>query len=372
MDFKFSKETEEKTKGEPAPADKGRQNGLLVLLLILVAGFAYLYFFTGLIRPQPEQKQATPPAPQVIKKPLPTPAGQAAVMKAASSAKATAAKTAPAVAPAGQPQAVTAVPKVEPSPTAPQVKSPAVAAKQQKPVEKGTGNEVKGKATPPPSKQEKPAVTPPAKVASTSVASKEKDKGANDKTSSPAKAKEKAASTAKAPLSKERAAKARVAAKPAKGESRASGPWTVVVGTYQLEDAMAADIIRVRKTGLPASVQPGGRKKTHMNRLFLSEHANREQAQAELGRLRKHTADAFMLEQGGKFAVFAGSYLLDARAGSERERLAGEGFQLRLQKVDVAVPSRVLTACSFVERDEAEAALAKLRAAGLKPSLVRQ
>jgi len=62
MDLKPSNDT---------TAEKGKQNMLLVVLLILVAAFAYLYFFTGLIKPQEAQKPTEAPAPQVVKMPLP-------------------------------------------------------------------------------------------------------------------------------------------------------------------------------------------------------------------------------------------------------------------------------------------------------------
>ena len=77
MDIKFSKDADE---SQPAGGDnKGRQNVLLVVLLLLVGGFAYIYFFTGLIKPMPEQKVAeAPAAPQVVKNPLPAPDGASA------------------------------------------------------------------------------------------------------------------------------------------------------------------------------------------------------------------------------------------------------------------------------------------------------
>src|SRR6185369_4046987 len=100
--------------------EKGTQNVLLVVLLVLVAGFGYIYFFTGLIKPTQEQKLAEAPAvPQVIKKPLPSPDG-GPVKGAAGGA--TEAKTE--VAPPVKPEPVKAAPAPAPVP-APVVK-PAV------------------------------------------------------------------------------------------------------------------------------------------------------------------------------------------------------------------------------------------------------
>ena len=72
MDFKFSKDSGD-SQQQGAPGEKKNQGSLLVLLLILVGGFSYLYFFTDLIKPQEGQKtaEAPAPAPPVAKMPLP-------------------------------------------------------------------------------------------------------------------------------------------------------------------------------------------------------------------------------------------------------------------------------------------------------------
>jgi cell division protein FtsN len=150
------------------------------------------------------------------------------------------------------------------------------------------------------------------------------------------------------------------------------GPWTVIVGNYLLEDALAADMVRVRKAGLEAAVQPGSKRKAPMNRLLVAEYDNRGVARAELDKLKRYTSDAFIIEHGGKFAVYAGSYLLDARAKSEKERLAAAGFTLTLKRVEVGIPTKRLSAGTFSDKKSADAVLKKLKAAGLKASLTRQ
>ena len=143
----------------------------------------------------------------------------------------------------------------------------------------------------------------------------------------------------------------------------------MLVGNYVLEEAMTTDLALVRKAGLEAYVVPGTQKKTHMNRLLLAEFTDRASAQAELAKLKRSTSDAFIIETAGMHQVYAGSYLLDGRAVSEKERLAAAGFSLTLKRVDVAIPSKNLTAGSFVEKSAAENTLKKLRAAGVKASL---
>jgi cell division septation protein DedD len=150
-----------------------------------------------------------------------------------------------------------------------------------------------------------------------------------------------------------------------------SGNWTVLVGNYVLEEALATDLARVRKAGFEAYIVPGVQKKTHMNRLLLAEFTDRDSAQAELAKLKRLTADAFIIDTAGMHVVYAGSYLLETRAASEKARLASGGFKLSVQRVDVAIPTKNLTAGSFAEKSSADEVLKKLRAAGVKASLSR-
>jgi cell division protein FtsN len=93
---------------------------------------------------------------------------------------------------------------------------------------------------------------------------------------------------------------------------------------------------------------------------------------AELAKLKRVTADAFMIDNADMHVVYAGSYLLDSRAASEKERLAAAGFKLTVKRVDVLIPTKNLTAGSFAEKSAADDVLKKLRAAGVKTTLTRQ
>jgi cell division septation protein DedD len=155
----------------------------------------------------------------------------------------------------------------------------------------------------------------------------------------------------------------------APGSPVVPGRWTVQVGNFVLEEAMATDLAQVRKAGFKAYVVPGTPKKTHMNRLLLGEFTDRAAAQVELDKLKRHTSDAFIIDSGGMHVVCAGSYLLDSRASSEKLRLEAAGFALTLKRVDVAIPSKNLTAGSFADKKEADDVLKKVRAAGIKATL---
>lgn len=320
MDFKFSKDSGDSQQPE-APGEKKKQSALLVLLLMLVGAFTYIYFFTSLIKPQEAQKTAglPAPAPQVVKMPLPPREGESAkpggkapekpeVPKAAATAPVTA------VVPATKPVAVSAKPAPEPA--------------------------AKAAPLPPRAKENPKSAVADKKI----TPAKDGMKNA----ASDAQAKQKTAATAK---------------------KTAPGPWSLVVGNYVLEEALSADMGRIRKAGFEPIIKPSTRKKTTMNRLFVSEFNDRTSAQTTLEKLKHHTSDAFVIEQGGRFVVYAGSYLQSESANSEKERLKGAGFTVTVKHADIAIPSQSLSVGPFNSKKAADSALGKLKGAGLKATL---
>lgn len=340
----------------------GKGRGVLLLcLLMLVGGFS-----CDRSGPQPEQKSAEA-EPPVTKLPLPQRGDQTAKPGPAAvnpdkNAPAPVAAAAPAPAPAaaalpageqpgkGEPKKAAAAPAgTKPLPAQVGAKAPkAVAA-----------------ARPGPAKPSAPEKAPAEKKAAAS--------DGDDKIAALMKkpAKKEKASQAGALKGRKQAAGIGNNKRP-QAEKGAARGWTVVVGTYLLEDAMAPDLVKVRKAGLEAAVKPGTRVRSTMNRLFLAEYADAGTARAEMGKLMQQTSDAFILLHGGKHSVYAGSYLLGSRAASEKERLAAAGFPLTLKRVNVAITSKMLIAGSFDDRAAAEEAADKLKKAGLKATLVRR
>lgn len=341
MEFKIGKDSGDSQPGE-APGEKKKQSALLVLLLILVGGFTYIYFFTGLIKPLEAEKAAEAPvaaAPQVVKMPLPAREGEAAKPAAKEAPKVVAAAPVAAIAPAAKPAAAPAKPAVAPAAkTAPAPVPP-------KPIEEPK----KAEAAKPSEKKSQPA----------GVAEKKGDVKkpvVAEKKGAPAK------DAAKKPATDEQA-KPEAAAKTKKTTNDA---WTLVVGNYVLEEALSADMGRVRKAGFQPIVKPSSRKKSAMNRLLVSEFNDRASALSSLEKLKRHTSDAFVIEQGGKFAVYAGSYLQTEAANSEKARLNSAGFSTTIKHTDIAIPSQSLAVGPFKSKKAADAALGKLKSAGIK------
>jgi cell division septation protein DedD len=324
MDIKFSKDSGE-TPQQEAPGEKKSQSALLLLLLILIGGFTYLYFFTALIKPQEVQKNTEAPAPpaQIVKMPLPPRVGEPAKPdeKAArqTAVPVTATTTSViAVAPATKPAAV----PVKPAPAKP--KEEPKKAETVKPADK--------KPQPVPVASKKSATTKDGKR-----------KQASDGQAKP---------------------KGVVITKKTGAES-----WSLIVGNYVLEEALSADMGRVRKAGFAPVVKPSARKKTTMKRLFVSEFNDRATAQPTLEKLKRLTSDAFVIEQGGRFTLYAGSYLQNESANSEKERLKAAGFTTTIKHTDIAIPSRSLSVGPFKSKKAADAALGRLRVAGIKATL---
>jgi len=347
MDIKFSKDMDENQQQSPGE-EKGRKNILLVVVLILVGGFAYVYFFTGLIRQQEEQQPAKTPASQVVKNVLP-PRESLAPQVAQTSAPGAKQTPKSPVKPEN--------PKVVPEPAAKEaLKPPSGEPKKTAPVK---SVEKKDLSAPADKKELKPI------TAKTVEKKQVLAEGKPIPVTSPPLS-EKKETALKKPL-----ANANKKAPEGKGDA-SNGRWVLVVGSYLLEDALSNDLVRVRKAGLEAAVEPGAKKKTTMNRLFLAEYDDRSEARGNLEKLKRYTSDAFIIDQGGKFALYAGSYLLDIRAMSEKERLGAAGFNLTLKRVEVAIPTKRLTAGKFNNKKTAETALRKLKDAGINASLSGQ
>lgn len=353
MDFKFSKDSGNSQQDE-ANGEKKNQSALLVLLLILVGGFAYLYFFTALIKPQEAEKAAIAPAaaPQAVKMPLPARDGEPAAHDGKTPEKAEASKAAAApvtaAAPAAKSAAAPAKPvsaltaKPAPVPAKPQeepkkVESAKPADKKPQPSQVAEKSGVKVAATRPEAK--KPA-----------VADKKSDQAKDGAKKAPSVGHTKPAPAAKAKIT-------------------VSDTWSLVVGNYVLEEALSADMGRVRKAGFEPIVRPSVRKKMTMSRLFVSEFNDRTSAQSTLEKLKRHTSDAFVMEQGGRFAVYAGSYLQGEAASSEKERLKEAGFTAVVKRADIAIPSQSLSVGPFKGKKAADSALGKLKSAGIKAAL---
>lgn len=332
MDFKSSNDSGN-SQQEEAPGEQKKQRALLVLLLILVGGFTYIYFFTGLIKSQDAQKPAEAPvtASQSVKIPLPARENEPSKPDAIIPKKVEAPK-------APTPPAIPTAAATKPAPAAsakPAVKKP------QTTLDKKPDNTDVVKA-----EIKKPAAVP-------------KKSAVEDKKSVPVKPS----------VKKEAAGVQTKQAAVVKSKKTGAESWSIVVGNYVLEEALSSDMGKVRKAGFEPIVKPSIRKRTKMNRLFASEFNDKAAAQSTLENLKRHTSDAFILDHGGKYAVYAGSYLQSESARSEKERLKAAGVTVTIKLSDIEIPSQSLSVGPYSSKKAADAAISKIKSAGLKATL---
>lgn len=179
--------------------------------------------------------------------------------------------------------------------------------------------------------------------------------------------------TAPLPLAEEPATREVPAGNTAKVEVKAyeTGVYTLEIGEYVLMSAMDEAKRKIKKVGLSPQVEPGQKRKEPMIRLYVGGFPNQQSASKVLGRLRAANTDSFVLMEGARFQVYAGSYFDQKGATREQRRLAALGLKLTQKKTVVSVPTYLLTASSFPTRDAAMDMALQLEMQGLK-SVVTQ
>ncbi|GFO56812.1 hypothetical protein GMSM_38190 [Geomonas sp. Red276] len=351
---------------ELVPEKKKSQQSLLLLLLLLILLFVYLYFFTGLIKPRPEEappkpvaeapavKQKLPPrtgAPEAAKapeagqpapaapaapvppvqaKPAPAPAAQAKPAPAAQAKPAPAAQAKPAPVPPAQAKPAPAAPKAAPVPAA-QAKKPE-APKKAEPVKKAEA------------KKPEPAKKPEVKKAE-------------------------AAKPAQKPGAAKEAKEAK-AAKP-KAVAKAAPAFALDIEGDLAPSEAATVTAKLKQAGIGNVSKTSVQKSEAMHRLYLADFADHDEAKEELDRLKQVAPGAFMLKENGRYAVYAGSYLREGKAAVEQDRLFNKGVKLLLKSANIKVPVYRMRAGSFKDKAAADKAAAKLKGAGVTAKAVK-
>lgn len=295
------------------------QGLLLVLLVVLMALFGYLYFFTGLITQRDVQQKSQATAVQSVKQPIPPrPANDnnnAATPPVKSESK---------VGPVAPAPPTSAAPKVQPvtPPNAPQQVAP--------------------KATP--AAAPKTIPVPVAKPQPTAA----------QKTQSAAKP----APQGKTPVKQtDQAVKSQM-----KSAADSKPPKTAPETATKIAKPLAFRLYRINATGIvkpdkvnsiAAQMKKSGLNKVeirhisqdkNMHRLFVSEFTDSQSAHAELDNLKKLATGAFLLPESGKYSLYAGSYDQQKRADGEAIRLTAQGVNATVRKVKIKMPLSRLTA----------------------------
>jgi len=372
MNIEFDQEPGEK----PSTGDRSNTRLLLLVLLLLVAVFGYLFYFTDLIQPHREAQAPEPVQTAQVRQPIPPrPQGESSTPHPAEQTQSSG-TTPPAAAGKQEPAKAVQEQKtpdktqaVTPSPVKPAVAD--AKKEQQKPVEP---------AKVPVAAKDQPKPAEPAKG---TVAARQKPvpATAGDSRKAAADLPDKRSKPVATPAEVKAVAVKGTAAKRSKGATPATatkdrpapataGEYTLRIGEYVVPAAMEKDKAKVREAGLTPVVREGGKKKEPMIRLLFGEFADPVTARNELLRLHDATVDGFILNEEGKYRVYAGSYFVEERAVKEQQRLEALGFRITLRKASVTVPTLLLTAGKYGSRDEALKDAARLKKKGLVPAVV--
>lgn len=160
-------------------------------------------------------------------------------------------------------------------------------------------------------------------------------------------------------------------AKPAAMPADEIAVYTLQIGEFVMKLALADAVKKVEDAGLKPMVGKGPKKKEPRIRLYYGERANEQLAKKEVEQLRSNKVDAFFLkEAGGKYRIYAGSYIDEKAAEKERQRIAPQGVKVTLKPVLVSFPSYLVLAGSFSTRAAAEARAADFVKQGLKVEVI--
>ncbi len=352
--------------------EKGNSRQILLLvLLVLVALFGYLYFFTGVIRPREAEVKTAPLQSAQVRQPIPPRPSQEGEKQ-------------PAAKPEAKEAAQTGAVSSPPQPAATEAKP---APPQPKPV---AAPEVKPAAPPQPakSKVERAAAPPlhkaPAKVAKAETPSVQKAPArgvkAEAKPARQQKAEAKPAAAKNAKKTPEAGKATHQPAKPAKTVTGAhpatppaarEGAYTLLVGDFAIDREFKNSRAKLAKLGVTPVHGMKTEKLEAMHRLFLAEFESHDAAQTEAKKLLKLAPSTFVLEEKGKYAVYAGSYLHEGGALQEQKRLAARGVKLSMKTAKVMIPATRVLAGSFPTSGDAQKAAARLRKKGIEAKVVK-
>ncbi|MBC8016938.1 MAG: TolC family protein [Verrucomicrobia bacterium] len=149
--------------------------------------------------------------------------------------------------------------------------------------------------------------------------------------------------------------------------------YTLAIGEYSSNSMMVDAIAKIKSVGLVPQVKQGPQKTEQMIRLYLAEFPNHLLAQKALKKLQLLKANGFILMHSKqRHAVYAGSFLDMKSAQKEQSRLAGRGIKVRPEKTSFSLPTFLLSAGNFLEREVALEYATKLEHLELKAVVIEK
>jgi hypothetical protein len=324
----------------------GKSSGSLIVLLVLLGGFAYLYFFTSLIVPHEAPPAKAPELPTEVKQGMPPKSGGQPVNPPTTEAKKP--EEAKPVAPVALPAEKLSAPSA-PSP---------VAAKP---------------AVPPQSQQSQAAVKPAATAAPVAPAAPKKETAAQVKKEELKPAAKTAEQKSVPAVPKKVAAKSVKAAIPVAAQPvvrKKSEAYTIFAGEFPAGEETAAAEAKLVKLGIKPVARQEIKKSNSMNRLFFGAYTDYDLYSAELDKLRRSAKGSFGVEKDGKYYLYAGSFSSKERVEKEKRDLAAKGIILQTQLVILPLSTVRLSAGKFAVKGEAAKEAARMKNEGFSVKVV--
>jgi cell division septation protein DedD len=156
---------------------------------------------------------------------------------------------------------------------------------------------------------------------------------------------------------------------PAKIASPKAGPYFLHAGAFLLKANLRAAEAQVRRLGYEPRVK-SMRKTVPMTRLRVGAFFA-EEGKAKLDSLKAVAPNAFLIRQGEYVLVYAGSYQDLDRARRAADHLYQQGIRVEEEPVVAEVSLSLLSFGAFADRNAAEQAAVRARAAGLE-AIVRK
>lgn len=150
--------------------------------------------------------------------------------------------------------------------------------------------------------------------------------------------------------------------------------YALKIGEYVALSDMEEAKKKLQEAGVTAMVVQGPKKKVPMIRLLMEQASPVDEALArkQLDALQKADVSGMVLVgKDGKRRVYAGSFFNEKLAAKEQQRLAALGMKTSFQRVELPMPTWLLTAGRFPSREAALEEWTRLKKQGVEPAVIK-
>jgi cell division protein FtsN len=149
------------------------------------------------------------------------------------------------------------------------------------------------------------------------------------------------------------------------------GPFRLLVGDFGPDKTLTSVQATLKKCGISPVRKSVVTAAEPMNRIFVAQFNDQDNAEVELRKVKKITGDAFLIADNSGYSLYAGSYLSAGRAAAEQKKLGSRGVKSVIRKIKVPVRVTRVTAGSFASSEDARRAAALLKKQGVGATVIK-